>query len=46
MEDAATLQNEIRKETLDLYNRLHSIDEDIANVNHIRSAYPRFPIIR
>ncbi|KAF5355473.1 hypothetical protein D9758_006318 [Tetrapyrgos nigripes] len=35
----------IRKETLDLYNRLHSIEEDIQFVNQVHGAYPRLPLI-
>jgi hypothetical protein len=36
----------IRRESLDIYNRLHSIEADIAFVNQVRTAYPTFPIIR
>ncbi|KAK0196006.1 initiator tRNA phosphoribosyl transferase [Armillaria mellea] len=35
----------IRKEFLDIYNRLHSIDEDIAFVNQVRLAYKDLPIL-
>jgi tRNA A64-2'-O-ribosylphosphate transferase len=41
-----TLREEIRKETSDVYNRLHSIDEDLTFVASIHSAYPRLPLIR
>ena len=36
----------IRRESLDIYNRLHSIQADIAFVNQERAAYPSFPLIR
>lgn len=36
----------IRRESLDIYNRLHSIEADIAFVNEVRRAYPTFPLIR
>jgi tRNA A64-2'-O-ribosylphosphate transferase len=36
----------IRRESLDIYNRLHSIDADIAFVNQVRAAYPTLPLIR
>ena len=36
----------IRRESLDIYNRLHSIQADIAFVNQVRAAYPSFPLIR
>jgi tRNA A64-2'-O-ribosylphosphate transferase len=36
----------IRRESLDIYNRLHSIQADIAFVNEVRTAYPSFPLIR
>jgi len=36
----------IRRESLDIYNRLHSIETDIAFVNEVRAAYPTFPLIR
>jgi Rit1 N-terminal domain len=36
----------IRRESLDIYNRLHSIQADIAFVNEVRAAYPSFPLIR
>ncbi|KAI0292820.1 tRNA A64-2'-O-ribosylphosphate transferase [Russula brevipes] len=35
----------IRRESLDIYNRLHSIDADIAFVNQVRAAYPALPLI-
>lgn len=38
--------NELRKESLDVYNRLHSIEEDISFVNEVHKAYPGFPILR
>jgi hypothetical protein len=36
----------IRRESLDIYNRLHSIKADVAFVNQVRAAYPSFPLIR
>ena len=36
----------IRRESLDIYNRLHSINADIAFVNEVCTAYPLFPLIR
>ncbi|PBK88492.1 initiator tRNA phosphoribosyl transferase [Armillaria gallica] len=35
----------IRKEFLDIYNRLHSIDEDLTFVNQVRLAYKDLPIL-
>ncbi|KAI9511458.1 initiator tRNA phosphoribosyl transferase [Russula earlei] len=35
----------IRRESLDIYNRLHSIEADIAFVNEVRVAYPTYPLI-
>ncbi|KIL55877.1 hypothetical protein M378DRAFT_173213 [Amanita muscaria Koide BX008] len=34
----------LRKESVDIYNRLHSIEEDIHFVQHVRAAYPNYPI--
>lgn len=34
----------LRKESVDIYNRLHSIEEDIHFVQHVRAAYPMYPI--
>lgn len=36
----------LRKESLNLYNRLHSIEEDIEFINEVRSFYPQLPILR
>ncbi|KZT05396.1 initiator tRNA phosphoribosyl transferase [Laetiporus sulphureus 93-53] len=36
---------ELRKESLDIYNRLHSISEDIDFVNDICAAYPHLPVL-
>lgn len=36
----------IRRESLDIYNRLRSIEADIAFVNQVRAAYPALPLIR
>jgi tRNA A64-2'-O-ribosylphosphate transferase len=35
----------IRKESLDVFNRLHSIDEDASFVSSIARAYPTFPVV-
>ncbi|KAJ6590029.1 initiator tRNA phosphoribosyl transferase [Mycena vulgaris] len=35
----------LRKESLDLFNRLHSISEDVAFVNLVHEAYPDLPIL-
>ncbi|KZT69627.1 initiator tRNA phosphoribosyl transferase [Daedalea quercina L-15889] len=37
--------NHLRKESLDIYNRLHSIAEDIGFVKTVRSTYPHLPIL-
>ncbi|KAL0577694.1 tRNA A64-2'-O-ribosylphosphate transferase [Marasmius crinis-equi] len=43
------LQNDafahIRKQSLDLFNRLHSIEEDVEFVNQVHAAYPNIPLI-
>ena len=36
----------LRKESLDIYNRLHSIEEDIIFVDQLHDAYPTYPILR
>jgi hypothetical protein len=36
----------LRKESLDIYNRIHSIAEDIIFVHQICKIYPDYPIIR
>ena len=36
----------IRKESQDLYNRIHSIAEDAAFVDLVHQEYPDFPLIR
>ena len=35
----------IRKESLDVFNRLHSINEDASFVSSIAHAYPSFPVV-
>jgi hypothetical protein len=35
----------IRKECLDVFNRLHSINEDASFVSSIAHAYPSFPVV-
>ena len=36
----------VRKESLDIYNRLHSILEDVRFVGQVHDAYPELPILR
>lgn len=36
----------LRKEYLDIYNRLHSIKEDVSFVNHVYRCYPDFQLLR
>lgn len=36
----------LRKESLDIYNRIHSIQEDIAFVDTVREAYPTLTMLR
>ena len=36
----------IRRESLDLYNRLHSIAEDVEFVKVVKKAYDELPILR
>ncbi|KAF9485227.1 initiator tRNA phosphoribosyl transferase [Pholiota conissans] len=36
----------IRKESLDIYNRLHSIEEDVAFIEQAHKAYPNAPLLR
>jgi tRNA A64-2'-O-ribosylphosphate transferase len=40
------IREEIRKETVDLFNRLHSVNEDIHFVRQIHMAFPSLPLIR
>ncbi|KJA22941.1 hypothetical protein HYPSUDRAFT_66691 [Hypholoma sublateritium FD-334 SS-4] len=35
----------IRKESLDVYNRLHSIEEDVAFVDQVHKSYPSTPLL-
>jgi tRNA A64-2'-O-ribosylphosphate transferase len=43
---AALAFSELRKESQDLYNRIHSIAEDAAFVDQVRRSYPALPLIR
>lgn len=43
---AAIAFSELRKESQDLYNRIHSIAEDAAFVDQVRRSYPSLPLIR
>lgn len=36
----------LRKESLDIFNRLHSIEEDVLFVKQAHEAYPDTPILR
>ena len=36
----------LRKESIDLYNRLHSIAEDVEFVQQVHETYPDVPILR
>lgn len=36
----------LRKESLDLYNRLHSIQEDVDFVKEVCAAYSHLPVLR
>ena len=36
----------IRRESLDLFNRLHSIAEDVQFVDAVVDAYPDLPVLR
>jgi len=38
--------SELRKESQDIYNRIHSIAEDAAFVDQVYRYYPRLPLIR
>lgn len=42
----ASARAHIRRESLDIYNRLRSIEHDISFVNQVRAAYPTLPLIR
>jgi len=35
----------LRKESSDIFNRLHSIAEDAAFVNHVHQVYPTIPLL-
>ncbi|KAF7297903.1 Initiator tRNA phosphoribosyl transferase [Mycena chlorophos] len=45
MFDERDALKELRKESLDIYNRLHSIEQDIAFVNAVHEAYPGVPVL-
>ena len=36
----------VRKESLDIFNRIHSVKEDVRFVGHTHEAYPELPILR
>ena len=36
----------LRKESLDIFNRIQSIEEDISFIRQVNQAYPGVPIIR
>ncbi|PCH36606.1 initiator tRNA phosphoribosyl transferase [Wolfiporia cocos MD-104 SS10] len=43
--DEAQALAHLRKESLDVYNRIHSISEDIDFVNSVHAAYPHLPVL-
>ena len=43
---AAQALAELRKESLDIYNRIHSIVEDVAFVDAIADQYKDLPVVR
>ncbi|KAG6335831.1 hypothetical protein ID866_3267 [Astraeus odoratus] len=45
MDTAATALAEIRKESLDIYNRIHSIDEDAGFVREVHRYYRDLPLV-
>jgi hypothetical protein len=44
--ESKNARKEIRQETNDIYNRLHSIAEDAAFISRIAALYPNFFIFR
>ena len=46
LDDVSSALVQIRRESLDIYNRLHSIEEDIAFVNLVHDIYVDLPLIR
>lgn len=36
----------LRRESVDIYNRLHSIAEDALFVSSVAAAYPEYPLLR
>jgi hypothetical protein len=36
----------LRKESIDIYNRLHSIAEDVEFIQQVHDAYPNVPLLR
>ena len=46
MQDQSDILTYIRRESLDVYNRLHSIAEDVEFVNLVHEAYPNLPLLR
>ena len=45
-QEASQAVAHIRRESLDIYNRLHSIADDIAFVNLVHSIYADLPLLR
>lgn len=45
-QERAQILAHIRKESLDIYNRIHSISEDAQFVNEVNRAYPDLPLVR
>jgi hypothetical protein len=46
LDDVSSALGQIRRESLDIYNRLHSIEEDINFVNLVHDIYADLPLIR
>jgi hypothetical protein len=45
-QDVSSALAQIRRESLDMYNRLHSIAEDVAFVNLVHGMYAGLPLMR
>ncbi|KAF8055783.1 tRNA A64-2'-O-ribosylphosphate transferase [Lyophyllum atratum] len=45
MDEPSSVLQELRRESLDIYNRLHSIADDAAFVAHVHEFYPTVPLV-
>ncbi|GLB37858.1 putative initiator tRNA phosphoribosyl transferase [Lyophyllum shimeji] len=45
MDERSSVLQELRRESLDIYNRLHSIADDAAFVAHVHEFYPALPLV-